>query len=72
MQPLREYEYKECYETFRSKVGLTTHSYSNNRNYLDDTEDYDVNSSLNMREFYIGDKAEIYIEDLDEAIDYAV
>ena len=44
---------KECHEEFRSKVALTTHSYSHNRMYLEKTEDFNINSSQNMREFYL-------------------
>ena len=47
---------KECHEEFRSKVALTTHSHSHNCNYLENTEDFYINSSQNMREFYITDK----------------
>ena len=36
---------KECHEEFRSKVALTTHSYSHNRMYLENKEDFDINSS---------------------------
>ena len=42
---------KECYEEFRNKIALATHSYSHNRKYLENTEDFDINSSQNMREF---------------------
>ena len=42
---------KECHEEFRSEVALTTHSYTHNRMYLENTEDFDINSSQNMREF---------------------
>ena len=62
------YECKECHEEFRIKIALTTHSYSHNRKYLENTEYFDINSSQNMREFYITDKAGNYIEDIDEAI----
>ena len=62
---------KECHEEFRSKVALTTHSYSHNRMYLENTEDFDINSSQNMREFYITDKGGNYIEDIDEATNYS-
>ena len=51
-----KFECKECHEVFRSKVVLTKHSYSHNRIYLENTEDFDINSSQNMREFYITDK----------------
>ena len=66
-KPFHGYECKECHEEFRSKVALTTHSYSHNRMYLENTEDFDINSSQNMREFYITDKGGNYIEDIDEA-----
>ena len=56
-----KYECKECQEEFRSKVALTTRSYSHNRMYLENTEDFDVNSSQNMREFYFTDKGGNYI-----------
>ena len=49
-------ESKECHEEFRNRIALTTHSYSHNRKYLENTEDFDINSSQNMREFYITDK----------------
>ena len=58
---------KECHEDLRKKIALTPHSYSHNRKYLENTEDFDINSSLNMREFYITDKGGNYIEDIDEA-----
>ena len=51
-----KYECKECHEELRNKIALTTHSYSHNRKYLENTEDFDINSSQNMREFYITDK----------------
>ena len=63
---------KECHEEFRSKVALTTHSYSHNRKYLENTEDFDINSSQKMREFYISDKGGNYIEDIDEATNYSL
>ena len=63
-----KYECKECHEEFRNKIALTTHSYSHNRKYLEKTEYFDINSSQNMRGFYITDKAGNYIEDIDEAI----
>ena len=44
---------KECHEEFRSKVALNTHSYSHNRIYLENTEDFDINSIQNMREFLL-------------------
>ena len=63
---------KKCHEEFRSKVALTTHSYSHNRMYLENTEDFDINSSQNMRELYITDKGGNNIQDLDEAINYSL
>ena len=59
-----KYECKECHEEFGNKIALTTHSYSNNRKYLENTEYFVTNSSQNMREFYITDKAGNYIEDI--------
>ena len=64
--------YKELYEKFRSKVALTTHSYSHNRKYQENTEDFDINSSQNMRDVYITDKRGNYIEDIDEATKYSL
>ena len=66
-----KFECKKCHEEFRSKVALTTHSYSHNRIYLENTEDFDINSSQNMREFFITDKGGNYIEDIDEATNYS-
>ena len=63
-----KYECKECREECRNKIALTTHSYSHKRRYLENTEYFDINSSQNMREFYITDKAGNYIEDIDEAV----
>ena len=60
-------ECKDCHEKFRNKIALTTHSYSHNRKYLENTEDFDINSNQTMREFYITDKGGNYIEDIDEA-----
>ena len=40
--------------------------------YLENTEDFDITSSHNMRELYITDKVAIYIEDIDEAINYSL
>ena len=40
--------------------------------YLENTEDFDINSSQNMREFYIMDKGGNYIEDIDEATNYSL
>ena len=65
-----KFECIECHEEFRNKIALTTHSYSHNRMYLENTEDFDRNSSQNIREFYITDKGGNYIEDIDEAINY--
>ena len=71
-KPFHGYECKEYHEEFRNKIGLTTHSYSHNRKYLENTEDFDRNSSQNMREFYITDKGGNYIEDIDEATNYSL
>ena len=62
----------ECDEEFRSKVALTSHSYSHNRMYRENTEDFHINSSQDMREFYITDKGGNYIEDIDEATNYSL
>ena len=67
-----KYECKECHGEFRNKIALTTHSYSHNRKYLENTEDFDINSSQNMGEFYITDKGGNYIEDIDEATNYSL
>ena len=67
-----KYECKECHEEFRNKISLTTHSCSHNRKYLENTKDFDINSSQNMREFYITDKGGNYIEDIDEATNYSL
>ena len=40
--------------------------------YLENTEDFDINSSQNMREFYSTDKGGNYIEDIDEATNYSL
>ena len=71
-KPFHGYECKECHEEFRSKVALTAHSYSHNRMYLENTENFDINSNQNMREFYITDKGGNYIEDIDEATNYSL
>ena len=63
---------KECHEEFRNKIALTIHSYSHNRKYLENTENFGINSSQNMREFYIKDKGGNYIEDIDEATNYSL
>ena len=63
---------KKCLEEFRNKIALTFHSYSHNRMYLENTEDFIINSSQNMREFYITDKGWNYIEDIDEATNYSL
>ena len=57
-----------CHAEFRNKIAITTHSSSHNRKYLENTEYFDKNSSQNMKEFCITDKAGIYIEDINEAI----
>ena len=60
-----KYECKECHAEFKNKIALTTHSYSHNRKYLENTAYFDITSSQNMKEFYITDKAGNYIEDID-------
>ena len=65
-----KFECKEGQEEFRNNIALTTHSYSHNRKYLENTEDFDINSSQNMRDFYITDKGGNYIEDIDETTNY--
>ena len=57
------FEGKECHEEFRNKLALTTQSYSHNRKYLENSiaEYSDINTSQNMREFYITDNAGNYI-----------
>ena len=67
-----KYVSKACHEEFRNKIALTTHSYSHNRKYLENTEDFDINSSQNMSEFYITDKGGNHIEDIDEATNYSL
>ena len=67
-----KYECTECNQEFRNKIALTTHSYSHNRKYLENTDDFDINSSQNMREFYVTDKGGNYIEDIDEATNYSL
>ena len=67
-----KYECTECHEKFRNKIALTTHSYSHNCKYLENTEDFDINSSQNMREFYITDKGGNYFEDIDETTNYSL
>ena len=62
-----KYECKECHEDFRNKIAVTTNTYSHNRKYLENTEYFDINSSQNMKEFYITDKAGNYTKDIDEA-----
>ena len=67
-----KFECKKCHEEFRNKIAQTTHSYSHNRMNLENTEDFDINSSQNMREFYNTDKGANYIEDIDEATNYSL
>ena len=67
-----KYECKKCHEEFRKKIAPTTHSCSHNRKYLENTEDFHINSSQNIREFYITDKGGNYIEDIDEATNYSL
>ena len=40
-----KFRFAECNEVFRNKIALTTHSYSHNRKYLENTEYCDINSS---------------------------
>ena len=63
-----KYECKECHD----KIALTNHSSSHNRKYLENTGDFDINSSQKIREFYITDKGRNYIEDIDEATNYSL
>ena len=72
LKPFHGYESKECHEEFRNIIALTTHSCSHNRKYLENTDDFDINSSQNMSEFYITDKGVNYIEDIDEATNYSL
>ena len=37
-----KYECKESHEEFRNEIDLTTHSYSHNRRYLENREDFDI------------------------------
>ena len=57
-----KYECKECHEEFRSKVALTTHSYSHNRMYLENIEDFDINSSQNRESFILQIKVGITLK----------
>ena len=57
-----------CNEEFKNKRTLNSHSYSHNRLYLENTKYFDINSSLNMREFYFTNKSGNYLEDIDEVI----
>ena len=67
-----KFECKECHEEYRSKIALTIHSYSHNRMYQENTEDFDINSSQNMRDIYITDRGGNYIEDILEANNYSL
>ena len=40
--------------------------------YLENTEEFDIKSSQNMREVYIKNKGGNYIEDIDEATSYSL
>ena len=46
-----EYECTECHAEFRNKIALTTHSYSHNPKYLENTEYFNISSSQNIKEF---------------------
>ena len=48
-----KYECKESNAEFKNKIALTTHSYSHNGRYQENTEYFDINSSQNMKEIYI-------------------
>ena len=49
-----KYNCKECNEIFRNKIApLITLSYSRNKKNLENTKDYEIRPSLNMREFCI-------------------
>ena len=63
---------KNVMMNLRNKITLNNHSYSHNRKYLENTEDFDIDSSQNKREYYITDKGGIYIEDIDEATNYSL
>ena len=56
------------------KLEKNSPNYSQNhyRKYLQNTEYFDKNSSQNMKEFYITDKAGNCIEDIDEAINNSI
>ena len=47
---------------FQHLEALTTHSYSHNPKYLENTEYFDINSSQNIKEFYILIKLEITLK----------
>ena len=63
-----KYECKDSHAEFRSKIALTTHSYSHNRTYLKNTEYFDIIYSQKLKELYMCDKAGDKIEDIDENI----
>ena len=67
-----KFDCKECHAEFKNKIAPTTHSCSHNRKYLENIEYFDINFSQNMREFYITDKTENNIEDVDEAINNSI
>ena len=48
---------KNVMQILELTIALTTHSYIHNCKYLENTEYFDINSSQNMKEFYITDKA---------------
>ena len=53
-------------------IAINTQLFSNNRKHLENTEDYDKNSSQNMREFFFTDMYENYSNDIDEAVNYSL
>ena len=59
---------KNVKKSLKNKIALTTHSYSQTRKFLENTEEFDINSSQNMGEIYITDKLGNYFEDIDETI----
>ena len=52
-----QYHCNEFHAEFRNKIALITHSFRHNCKYLENTEYSDTNSSQNMKEIYITDKA---------------
>ena len=67
-----KYECKQFHAELRNKIAIITHSYSHKRRYLENTKNFDINSSQNMKKFYITDKAGNYIEDKEDAINHSL